>query len=187
MLPEKLRCIYIKGNIMKTLMKHSALALLIVAAGYNVAKADPVNINITGKVVASPCVVNNNNSNLNVDLGTAIQANTLEAAGAGTTPTPFNLSLTACPVGTSNVKVTFTGAAAAAPQSNMYLNTGAATPLAVELSSGGTVLGNNSSLILPVQADRTVTYALSARAVTPTGNVMPGSISAVVQANFIYN
>lgn len=172
---------------MKALVKHSALALLVMTVGYNVALADPVNINITGRVVASPCVVNNNNSALNVDLGQTIQASTLATAGAGTTPTPFNLSLTACPVGTNNVTVTFTGAAAAAPQTNMYLNTGAATPLAVELSSGATILSNNSTLTKPVLADKTVTYALSARAVTSTGSVIPGSITAVVQANFTYN
>lgn len=172
---------------MKAVVKYVLLVLLAMAMGYNNAIADPVNINISGNVVASPCVVNNNNSDLNVDLGTSIQANTLETAGAGTTPKAFNLLLTSCPVGTSNVTVTFTGTAAAAPQTNMYLNTGVATPLAVELSSGGTILGNSSTLTQAVQADRTVTYALSARAVTPTGNVMPGSIIALVQANFTYN
>lgn len=168
-------------------IKHVALTLAAIAAGYNVAIADPVNINITGQVVASPCEVNNNNSDLNVNLGQTIQASTLATAGAGTAPTPFNLSLKSCPVGTSNVTVTFSGTAAANPQTDMYLNTGVATPLAVELSSGATILGNNSMLTQSVQPDRTVTYALSARAVTPTGNVMPGSIIALVQANFTYN
>ncbi|MGL5387207.1 MAG: fimbrial protein [Serratia sp. (in: enterobacteria)] len=174
---------------MKVLVKYSTLALLVMASSYNAAMADPVNINITGKVVASPCVVNNNNSNLNVDLGTNIQATTLATAGAGTTPTPFNLSLTACPLGTSNVTVTFTGTAAAAPQTTMYKNTGAATPLAVELSISdlGTILSNNVSVTRPVQAGGTVTFPLSARAVTATGNVIPGTIVALVQANFTYN
>ncbi|MBL5863882.1 fimbrial protein [Serratia fonticola] len=166
-----------------------ALALVIMASANNMALADAVNINITGNVVASPCVVNNNNSNLSVDLGQTIQAGTLATAGAGTTLTPFNLSLTACPVGTNNVTVTFTGTAAAAPQTNMYLNTGVATPLAIELSSGGlgTVLGNNSTLTMPVLGNRTVTFPLLARAVTSTGNVTAGSIVAVIQANFTYN
>ncbi|HHQ6576278.1 TPA: fimbrial protein [Serratia fonticola] len=166
-----------------------ALALVIMASANNMALADAVNINITGNVVASPCVVNNNNSNLSVDLGQTIQAGTLATAGAGTTLTPFNLSLTACPVGTNNVTVTFTGTAAAAPQTNMYLNTGVATPLAIELSSGGlgTVLGNNSTLTMPVLVNRTVTFPLLARAVTSTGNVTAGSIVAVIQANFTYN
>lgn len=171
---------------MSALIKYSSVALFVMAAGCSLAKADPVNINITGNVVSSPCVVNNNSSELNVDLET-IQASTLAAAGAGSTPKGFNLALTACPVGTNNVTVTFTGTAAANPQTDMYVNTGVATPLAVELSSGATILGNNSTLTQPVQADRTVTYALSARAVTPTGNVMPGSIIALVQANFTYN
>lgn len=166
-----------------------ALALVIMASANNMALADAVNINITGNVVASPCVVNNNNSNLSVDLGQTIQAGTLATAGAGTTLTPFNLSLTACPVGTNNVTVTFTGTAATAPQTNMYLNTGVATPLAIELSSGGlgTVLGNNSTLTMPVLVNRTVTFPLLARAVTSTGNVTAGSIVAVIQANFTYN
>lgn len=165
-------------------LKFSMLALVLLS---NITYAADVNINITGKVIASPCVVNNNNSDLNVDLGQTIQASTLATAGAGTTPKPFNLSLTACPTGTSNVTVTFTGTAAANPQTNMYINTGVATPLAVELSSGATILGNNSTLTQPVLADKTVTYALSARAVTPTGSVIPGSIVSVVQANFTYN
>lgn len=171
---------------MKKLTKNTAFGILALAVSVNFAFADPVSINITGNVVASPCVVNNNQSNLNVDLET-IQASTLAAANAGTTPKAFNLSLSSCPVGTSNVTVTFTGTAAASPQTNMYLNTGDATPLAVELSSGGTILGNNSTLTQAVQTDRSVTYALSARAVTSTGSVMPGSIVAVVQANFSYN
>ncbi|WP_025123590.1 MULTISPECIES: fimbrial protein [unclassified Serratia (in: enterobacteria)] len=174
---------------MKLLANCSALVLVIVMGAHDIAMADAVNINITGNVVASPCVVNNNNSNLNVDLGTNIQASMLATAGAGTTPTPFNLSLTACPVGTSNVTVTFTGTAAAAPQTAMYKNTGAATPLAVELSITdlGTILSNNVSVTRPVQVGGTVTFPLSARAVTATGNVTPGSIVALVQANFTYN
>lgn len=172
---------------MSQVIKYSALAILAMVVGHTTAKADPVNINITGKVIASPCVVNNNNSNLNVDLGGNIQASILEAAGAGTTPTPFSLELTACPVGTSRVEVTFTGTPATAPQTDMYLNSGAANPLAVELSSGGIILANNSTLTQTVQADRTVTYPLSVRAVTSTGSVMPGSIIAVVQASFTYN
>ncbi|WP_260515790.1 fimbrial protein [Serratia fonticola] len=172
---------------MKKLTKNTAFGILALAAGINFAFAAPVSINITGNVIASPCEVNNNQTNLDVDLGQNIQASTLVTANSGTTPKAFNLSLKSCPVGTTNVTVTFTGTAAASPQTAMYLNTGDATPLAVELSSGSTILGNNSSLSQAVQADGTVTYALSARAVTPTGNVTPGSIISVVQANFSYN
>lgn len=171
---------------MKKSFQNSVLAGLVIASGMTLAHADPVNINITGNVVASPCVVNNSVSDLNVDLGKTIQSSTLEVAGSGTTPVPFNLALTACPSGTSKVIVTFTGTADTT-QTKMYKNTGTATPLAVELSSGSTILGNNGTLTQTVQTDKTVTYALSARAVTSTGSVTPGSINAVVQANFTYN
>jgi minor fimbrial subunit len=41
--------------------------------------ADTVNINVTGNIVASPCIVNGGASSLNVDLGSAIQATALAA------------------------------------------------------------------------------------------------------------
>lgn len=171
---------------MENIYNKSALAAVVILTGLNIAHADPVKINITGNVIASPCVVNNSVSDLNVDLGKTIQAATLAVAGSGTTPVPFNLALTSCPTGTSNVKVTFTGTADT-KQTKMYKNTGTATPLAVELSSGSTILGNNGTLTQTVKTDKTVTYALSARAVTAAGSVTPGSINAVVQANFTYN
>lgn len=171
---------------MKKIVVTSLITGSIIASFMSLSHADPVKINITGNVIASPCIVNNSKSNLDVDLGTNIQASTLEVAGSGTTPVPFNLELASCPAGTSNVKVTFTGTADTT-QTTMYKNTGTATPLAVELSSGATILGNNSTLTQTVQTDKTVTYALSTRAVTATGKVMPGSINSVVQANFTYN
>lgn len=171
---------------MKKIMKTSVLSLMILGA--QSAMAAPVNINITGNVIASPCTVNNNVSSLNVDLGTSIQATDLATAGAGSTLVPFNLSLTDCPSGSTNAKVTFSGTADTAV-TTMYKNTGTATNIAVELSQQGTgtLLGNNTSLTQAVLADKTVTYALNARAYSKTGSVMPGTISSVVQANFTYN
>ncbi|CNI11618.1 putative mannose-resistant/Proteus-like fimbrial protein [Yersinia aldovae] len=173
---------------MRNLIQQSVLTLLMTTFGFNIAQAAPTNINITGTVVPSPCVVNNNNSNLNVELGPTIQAAALTTAGAGSALTPFNLSLTACPAGTNSVKVTFSGTPDTT-STTMYKNTGTATNLAVELSqqTTGTILGNNSTLTQTVQPDKTVTYALNARAYSAAGSVMPGSIIAVIQANFTYN
>lgn len=173
---------------MNTLYIKSAVALLVIAMGYGSAQADPVNINITGNVVASPCTVNNGNSNLNVNLGTAIQATDLGAAGSGTALVPLTLALTACPVGTSNVTVAFSGTADSTSPT-MYKNTGTATNLAVELSqqTTGTLLSNGATLTQAVQIDKTVTYLLNARAYTAAGSVLPGSITSVVVASFTYN
>jgi len=171
---------------MKSLFKYSALVLLISTAGLSVAHAEPVNINVTGNVVASPCVVNNSKTSYDVDLGKTIQASDLETAGAATSPVAFDLTMASCPTGTNKVIVTFTGTADT-DQPTMYKNTGTATPLAVELSSGQTILSNNGTLTKDVAADKTVTYNLSARAVTAKGSVMPGTIVSVIQANFTYN
>jgi len=172
--------------MMKNLFKSSAIALMIAASGMSVAHAEPVNINVTGNVVASPCVVNNSKTSYDVDLGQTIQAADLATAGAATTPVAFDLTMASCPSGTKKVIVTFTGTADT-DQPTMYKNTGTATPLAVELSSAGTVISNNGTLTKDVAADKTVTYNLSARAVTATGSVMPGTIVSVIQANFTYN
>lgn len=173
---------------MKKLMTQPFFVLLGLVLSINVAQAAPININITGVVVAAPCIVNNNDSNLNVDLGRNIQASDLSAGGSGSTLTPFTLSLTGCLSGTSSVKVSFSGAPETTAPTR-YKNTGTATNLAVELSQQGTgtILGNGSTLTQAVQPDRTVTYALNARAYSVAGSVMPGNISAVVQANFTYN
>lgn len=173
---------------MKKSIMRSSLSILGMLFAINVAQADPTNINISGVVVAAPCSVNNNDSNLNVDLGRNIQASDLAAAGSGSTLIPFTLSLTNCPSGTSTVKVSFSGTADTTSPTR-YKNTGTATNLAVELSqqTTGTILGNGSTLTQVVQPDKTVTYALNARAYSVAGSVMPGNVSAVVQANFTYN
>lgn len=60
---------------------HLALAGLYLGAAVNIAEAEPVNINITGKVVASPCTVDTTQSQLNVNLGDNIQATALGQPG----------------------------------------------------------------------------------------------------------
>ena len=86
---------------------HLALAGLYLGTTISVAGAEPVNINITGKVIASPCVVASG-SNINVNLGD-IPAADIAAAGTTSTPVNFTINLTSCPVGTTSVVVTFTG------------------------------------------------------------------------------
>lgn len=172
---------------MNVMLKNAVMGVLGLSA-VGAANAAPVNINITGNIIASACTVNNNLSDLNVSLGDDIQAATLEAANSGSTPKGFNLVLSACPVATRNVTVSFAGTGDTTSPT-MYKSTGTATSVAVELSqqTTGTILGNGSTLTQAVQTDKTVTYALNARAYSATGSAMPGSVSAVVQANFTYN
>lgn len=174
---------------MKALFKHSVLAGLVIAAGMTVAQADPVNITITGNVVASPCTVDTANSNLTVDLGT-IQATDLAAPASGSTFIPFVIKLKDCPASTTKATITFSGTPDAAKPDSTYANS-ASSPAAntsVELQgSGGDLFGNGKSYTGTIFADHTYTYNLKTRAYSAAGSAMPGNISAVVQANFTYN
>ena len=173
---------------MKRIMKYSILILTVMVMVYQTANAEPVDIEVEGKVVAAPCVVNNNVGSLDVNLGRNIKTADLATANSGSPLKPFDIVLSNCPAGTNNVTVVFTGDIDD-DVPTMYKNTGTAENIAVELSEQGsdTILGNNSELTQPVLADKTVTFALNARAYTAKGDVGPGNIIAVVQATFSYN
>lgn len=51
--------------------------------------ADGVNLNVTGNIVASPCVFNAGNDNLDINLGDH-QATNMATPGASTDPVSFN-------------------------------------------------------------------------------------------------
>lgn len=162
------------------------LSALVILAGCQFANADPVEIHVTGNVVASPCNLDVAGSNLNPWLGN-IQATALEDAGSSSDWVPFDLKLKECPVSTTSATVTFSGTPDSAEPDSMYENTGNATAVAVELQSAtGDKLGNGKSLTGTIAADHTYTYNLKTRAYSTTGGVLPGSISAVIQATFTY-
>ena len=62
--------------------------------------ADSVNIGVTGNIVASPCLFNNGNTNLDINLGN-IQASNMVTPGSSSDPVTFDLLFTQCPVGTT--------------------------------------------------------------------------------------
>lgn len=151
--------------------------------------ADTVTINITGKVVASPCTVDSNGT-YNVNLGQNISAATLSASGSGSGWVPFDVTLSSCPSGTSSVTITFSGT----PDSDdgtRYANTtgnGYAQRVAVELQdTSGSNAGNGKTLTKNVAGDKTVKFPLQARAYSAKGGVSPGNISAQVLMNLTYN
>lgn len=174
---------------MKKCLCYLTASISAVLFAGNIYAADTVGINVTGKVLATPCkTLNGGSSTLNVDLGQSIGATTLEAAGSGSPITTFDLPVTGCPVSTTNVKVTFTGTPDAT-DATRWANTAAqpAANTAVELSqqTTGTILSNNSSLIGPVEGGST-TFKLQARVYSTAGTVMPGDVSSAIVASFEY-
>lgn len=148
--------------------------------------ADPVTLNITGNVIASPCQVSSDSITKSVDLGQNIQAASLQAAGSATNWVNFDINLNSCPAGTTVAIMTMHGTADLANPADMYRNTGTATNLAVQLQSqAGDQLGNTKTISGNI-ASNAYTYKLRARAYTQNGGAMPGSIASVVTATFEY-
>ncbi|MGN7790333.1 fimbrial protein [Enterobacter sp. 22452] len=148
--------------------------------------ADNVAINVTGKVVASPCTVTSP-ADIPVDLGQNIQASSLATAGAASDWTAFQITLGSCPAGTTKATITFSGTPDGDNPADQYKNTGTATNVAVQLQgSGGDQFGNGKSFTGVILSDHTYTYNLKARAYSNAGGVTPGTISAVIVATFTY-
>lgn len=161
--------------------------MLLASHSMVVNAAEISTINITGNVVASPCVIDSSNSIINVDLG-KIQAASLATAGTFSNWQPFNIILTSCPVSTTKVNVAFAGTADSTDRTR-YKNQGTATNLSVELvgAISETNLGDGGTTYADVNStSKSATFALKTR-VFSKGAVMPGSINATVVASFTYN
>lgn len=171
------------GHIMNT-----AAAVFIALLSQQTFAGDNVTINITGKVIASPCTtINGGAATLSVPLGDDIQATTLSSAASGTTPVKFEIPLTGCPLGTTNIKATFAGTADS--DNTLWKNT-AATPAAntaVELTNqaDSAKISNGSTLDAAVSSG-SATYKLQARAYSTLGSVTPGDIESTIVVSFEY-
>lgn len=175
---------------MNSITTLSTTMLFILLSTAKLHAADSISINITGKVVASPCTTVNGGSNtLNVDLGSNIQAASLLNAGSGSDMKDFDLKLTGCPASTSNVTITFTGPGDT-PDITRWKNTATigteAWFVSVELSqkANGALLGPNSTMTEKVTSGA-ATFKLQARAYSK-GNVKPGNIASVITATVEY-
>lgn len=169
-------------------LKLAAMSALImggVLAG-SCAKADPVTLNITGNVIASPCVVSSDSITKAIDLGQNIQASSLQTAGSSTGWVNFDINIDSCPTGTTKAIMTMHGTADTLSTGDLYKSTGTATNLGVQLQSqAGDQMGDGKSITGNI-ASNVYTYKLRARAYSTNGGVTPGNISSVVTATFVY-
>ncbi|WBM72580.1 type 1 fimbrial protein [Buttiauxella sp. WJP83] len=167
-------------------MNKIATACLLMASAYGYA-VDPVTLNITGNIVASPCQISSDSVSKSVDLGQNIQASDLQTAGQATTWTNFTINLTSCPAGTTTAIMTMHGTADTANPVDMYKNTGSAQNIAVQLQSQVAAPLGDGKTISGTIASNAYSYLLRARAYTQNGAVTPGTIAAVVTASIVYN
>lgn len=172
-------------NYRQTLIKCAFISLFF----SGVSTAADVTINISGKVIASPCKIDNNGV-YNIDLGQNISAATLNPANSYSTWKNFNVTLSNCPAGTTKVTASFSGTADS-NNNAMYANTtgtGYAQNVAVQLqnSTTGTNTGNGSTMTVNV-TNSAATFPLQARAYSTPGSATTGNISAAVLMNMTYN
>lgn len=161
------------------------LSILIPSYGYS---SDPVKINITGRVIAAPCIVDLPDGNtVHVDLGMDISVSDLNSPDSHSTWVPFVIKLRDCPPGTRNSTMALSGVPD--PDDNQrYKNTGDAENITVELQSenDGKILQNGTIWTLPVNTDRGIVWNMRTRAYSSSGMVKPGTISSVITATFTY-
>ncbi|WP_230351652.1 fimbrial protein [Lelliottia sp. WAP21] len=150
--------------------------------------ADTVNLNVTGNITASPCVFNDGNSRVDVNLGD-IQASNMMTAGSSAVPVAFNLRFSCCPAGTTSVSIILTGNEDPVSGSPWFKNNGTASNVAIGLRdvTSGLLKGNGSGLTQPVLSDRTATFPLEAFVYSGPGHAMPGTLSSVVIVTMQYN
>jgi hypothetical protein len=95
----------------------SSMSLLSAGMVHSAFAADPVAINVTGTVVASPCTIDDSAASSLTILGT-LQSADLNAAGSGSAWVPINVKFKSCPAGTSTITATFHGTADAGDPNN---------------------------------------------------------------------
>lgn len=184
--------VIIMVNVKKYVFPTLAALYIAVGCTHYALAADPVTLNITGNVVASPCEVSTASQNMNIDLGGGkdLQSADLNEAGSSSEWVPITVSLENCPAGTSSVTATFHGTADAADAETLYTNTGTATNVAVQLEGKAEEPygnGKTSSITIADATDGKPTWDLQTRAFSKNGGVTPGSISSVITMTFAYN
>ena len=145
-------------------------------------------INLSGTVVASACIV---------DTGTIDQTVTFEQARAVDYPRigdtsewqDFELTLSACPLSTTRVTALFSGDADSDDASKFANSQGSASGMALQITTRDHQTEISPEQTLAVSVDRTTRRAifpLSARMYTPTGQVTAGEFKSIVQLTFTY-
>ncbi|MBE4916787.1 type 1 fimbrial protein [Enterobacter cloacae complex sp. P6RS] len=145
------------------------------------------NINISGQVIASPCVVDTGTVSKMVNLGEATKQNLINA-GDGAVWSDFELLVQNCPAGTSSVTAKFTGNADT-QDPTAWKNSGTSNNVALRIASRdhATAYSVNSTMQVNVDSStRSSTFPLSARMFTPQGNSTAGTFQAVMNVDFTY-
>ncbi|CAI1672994.1 putative fimbrial protein SthD [Serratia quinivorans] len=116
---------------MLKMIRHPALWILCSGLGTNgLAQADAVTVNITGNVIAAPCVIDGAGS-LDIKLDDIVVSK-LQKSGDTSPFKSFDLKLKDCPAATTKVTASYAGTVSPL-SANSFINTGTATQLVLYL------------------------------------------------------
>ncbi|MEX3238766.1 fimbrial protein [Serratia quinivorans] len=116
---------------MLKIIRHPALWVLCSGLGANsLAQADAVTVNITGNVIAAPCVIDGASSQ-NVTLDDIVVSKLQKSGDTGPFKS-FDLKLKDCPAATTKVTASYAGTVSPL-SANSFINTGTATQLVLYL------------------------------------------------------
>lgn len=168
--------------LMKWCKRGYVLAAMLALASATIQAAD-VTITVNGKVVAKPCTVSTTNAT--VDLGD-LYSFSLMSAGAASAWHDVALELTNCPVGTSRVTASFSGAA---DSTGYYKNQGTAQNIQLELQddSGNTLNTGATKTVQVDDSSQSAHFPLQVRALTVNGGATQGTIQAVISITYTYS
>lgn len=157
------------------------LAAILALASATIQAAD-VTITVNGKVVAKPCTVSTTNATF--DLGD-LYSFSLMSAGAASAWHDVALELTNCPVGTSRVTASFSGAA----DSTGYYKTRDRANIQLELQddSGNTLNTGATKTVQVDDSSQSAHFPLQVRALTVNGGATQGTIQAVISITYTYS
>lgn len=160
------------------------MALLIFQGQTYAETSNSKTFTLLGKVLASPCVVEQ--QSVNVNLGDAIKMSQLSEAGSFTDWVSFDIRIYNCPLQTTVATISFDGTADPVSPELRYQNSGTATGVSVELQAvDGTPLGDGKSMNGEI-VNQEYTWNLRARAWTESGGVKAGTIASVISATLTY-
>lgn len=160
--------------------------IYLLAPVLNCWAGDAVKINVNGNILAAPCELNGGQGSLSVDLGD-IKASTLQTPGSFSDWVGFSITLDKCPAGTTKATIHFSGTADSVHPIDMYVNTGTAKNVAIQLQgAGGEGFGNGESYTYNVHEGTNWSYSLRTRAYSDKGGAVPGTIVAAVTATMTY-
>lgn len=161
--------------------------ILTACALLPVARADVIQLQMTGNIYANTCAVDSASQNLTVDLGQDSASNFRNIGDTGEWK-DFDLTLSQCPATLTLVTAQFKGQADGSHPTK-FANTGTAGGLALELADrqDKILIAPQASFSVSVnQSDHTADFPLSARYYATREPVTAGTFSATVQVTFTY-